>query len=134
MASDDRRQEASLNSITDISSFEKAIKDGFLGENLAKRAQKAKHLQTKEVKVPGMDYRIFTFSDSTAGYTAMIEKDKLVLLCKGVGGGFAENFKISNKSGHKILYFEYTVGSGVDRKKRGEYNLGSGKSLVSDNN
>lgn len=120
--------------LTDLKSIEKAIKDGFLGENLAKRAQKTGDLQLVELANTGVDFRIFTFNDFKAGYTAMIEKDKLILLCKGIGGGIAQNFKISNKSGHKVLYFDYSVGSGFSRKFKGEYNLGSGKSLVSDNN
>lgn len=120
--------------LNDIASIEKEIKNGILGENLAKRAQKAGDLQLKELTDSGIDYRVFTFSDFTAGYTVMIDKNKLILLCKGQGGGFAKNFKISNKSGHKILYFDYEVGRGITRKLKGQYNLGSGKSLVTDNN
>ena len=118
----------------DIASIEKAIKDGFLGENLAKRAQKTGNLNVQELENTGIDYRLFYFSDYTAGYTVMIEKDKLILLCKCWGSGPAEKFKISNKTGHKVLSFEYQIRSGISQRKQGKYNLGSGKSLVSDNN
>lgn len=118
----------------DLATIEKAIKNGELGENLAKRAQKTENLNLKELKKTGIEYRIFTFFDTTAGYTAMIDKDRLVILCKGQGGGIAENFKISNKTGHKILSFEYKIGTGIPRRIKAQYNLGTRKSLVSDNN
>lgn len=117
-----------------LSVIEKAIKDGELGENLAKRAQKTENLYLTELKDTGIDYRVFSFSDFKAGYTIMIDKNQLVILCKGFGGGIARNFKISNRTGHKVLYFEYEVGSGVSRRMKGQYNLGSRRSLVSDEN
>ena len=117
----------------DLKTIEKAIKDGDLGENLAKRAQKAGDLHLTELNDTG-EYRVFSFSDFTAGYTAMIDRDRLVLLCKAFGGGVARNFKVSNRTGHKILYFEYDSGSGVSRRQKGQYSLGSRKSLVNDDN
>mgnify|MGYP000876572420 CR=1 FL=1 len=117
----------------DLAAIEKAIKSGYLGENLAKRAQKAESLYLTELKDTG-EYRVFSFSDFKAGYTAMIDKDTLVLLCKAVGGGTARNFKVSNRTGHKILYFEYDEGSGINRRKKAQYSLGTKKSLVTDEN
>ncbi len=117
-----------------LAMIEKAIKNGELGENLAKRAQKTENLYLTELKNTGIDYRVFSFSDFKAGYTAIIDKDQLVLLCKGFGGGIARNFKISNKTGHKVLYFEYDVGSGVNRRMKGQYDLGSCRTIVSDEN
>lgn len=116
-----------------LNTIEKAIKDGELGENLAKRARKTDNLYLTELKDTG-DYRVFSFYDFKAGYTAMIDKDQLVLLCKAFGGGVARNFQVSNRTGHKVLYFEYDSGSGVGRRHKGQYNLGSRKSLVSDDN
>ena len=118
----------------DVTELEKAIKNGELGENLAKRVQNFKQFKINIIRDSGIDYRLFTFNDQKSGYTILIDKDKLVLLCKGRSGGHANNFVISNKSGHKVLYFEYSTGLGSTQKIRGEYNLGSGKSLVSDNN
>lgn len=117
----------------DLATIEKAIKNGHLGENLAKRAQKTENLYLTELKDTG-EYRVFSFSDYKSGYTAMIDKDKLVLLCKAFGGGVARNFKVSNRTGHKVLYFEYDSGSGVSKRQRGHYNLGCQKSLVNDDN
>ncbi len=123
-----------LDNYPDIASIEKAIKNGEIGENLAKRAQKTGELYIREIKAPGIDYRLYTFDDYTGGYTIIVDKNKLVLLCKGFGGGYAKNLKISNKSGHKMLYFDFEIGSGITQKRHGKYNLGSGRSLVTDNN
>lgn len=117
-----------------LATIEKAIKDGELGENLAKRAQNTENIYVTEIKNPGVDYRFFTFSDYKAGYTIMIDKGQLVILCKAFGGGIARNFKIDNKSGHKVLHFEYDSGSGITRRQKAKYNLGSRRSLVSDEN
>lgn len=115
----------------DLATIEKAIKDGELGENLAKRAQKTENLHLTELDNADTGYRFFSFSDFKASYTAMIDKDKLVLLCKD---GIAKNFKTTNKTGHKVLHFDYTSGSGITKRHKAQYNLGSRKSIISDDN
>lgn len=119
----------------DTISIEKAIKNGELGENLAKRAQSFKNFSVKELKNLVLPYRLFAFEDGSGYYTILLEKNKLVILCKSFGrAGHAYNFSISNITGRKILYFDYQSGSRVAPTAHGQYNLGSGKSLVSDNN
>lgn len=108
-------------------SIEQAIKNGELGDEFAERAEISVNLNVQEIEISTIQFQVFTFSDYRAGYTLIVENDKLVLLCSGYGGGYAGDFQISEIDGKRILTYKFNVGSGVIRELSGSYVLGSGQ-------
>ncbi|NLB54621.1 MAG: hypothetical protein GX811_02430 [Lentisphaerae bacterium] len=114
-------------SLDNISTLEKAIKSGMLGDDFAIRARKTGNIYAQEIKNPGIPYKVFTFSDYQAGYTVLVEKNNLILLCAGFGGGTARDFVIRKENGREVLYYHFDVGSGVRHQLSGRYVLGSNR-------
>jgi hypothetical protein len=112
--------------LTSVESVETAIKDGALGSDFAERARKTGNLYVLELKDTGIPYPVFTFSDYQAGYSVLVENDRLVLLCSGFGGGYAENFAIRKEGDRQVLTYQFTVGSGMSYTRSGQYVLGTG--------
>ncbi|MCD4846751.1 MAG: hypothetical protein K8R76_01010 [Candidatus Aegiribacteria sp.] len=108
-------------------SIEQAIKNGELGDDFAERAEISDNLNVQEIEISTIPFQVFTFSDYQAGYTLIVENDKLVLLCSGYGGGYAGGFQISEVDGRRTLTYKFNVGSGVTRELSGSYVLGSGQ-------
>ena len=108
-------------------SIEQAIKRGGLGDDFAERAEISDNLNVQEIEISTIPFQIFTFSDYQAGYTLIVENNKLVLLCSGYGGGYAGDFRISEIDGKRTLTYKFNVGSGVIRELSGSYVLGSGQ-------
>ena len=103
-----------------------AIKDGALGEELAERATKTGELWLREQQNTGLAYRTFCFYDYQAGHTVLLERDRLVLLCSGWGGGCAENYRLERIGRYTLLRYDFQVGSGIARTIHGQYILGTG--------
>ena len=108
-------------------SIEQAIKNGELGDDFAERAEISDNLNVQEIDISTIPLQVFTFSDYQAGYTLIVENDKLVLLCSGYGGGYAGDFQISEIDGKRTLTYRFNVGSGVIRELSGSYVLGTGQ-------
>lgn len=108
-------------------SIEQAIKNGELGDDFAERAGISDNLNVQEIEISTIPFQIFTFSDYQAGYTLIVENNKLVLLCSGYGGGYAGDFQISEIDGKRTLTCKFNVGSGVTRELSGSYVPGSGQ-------
>lgn len=108
-------------------SIEQAIKYGELGDDFAERAEISDNLNVQEIDISTIPFQVFTFSDYQAGYTLIVENDKLVLLCSGYGGGYAGGFQINEIDGKRTLTYKFNVGSGVTRELSGSYVLGSGQ-------
>lgn len=103
-----------------------AIQGGALGEELAARAVKTGELWLREQEDTGIPYRTFCYSDYRAGYTVLLEGDRLVLLCSGLGGGCAGAYRLRRIWRLGLLTYEFQVGSGISRTKHGRYVLGTG--------
>jgi hypothetical protein len=116
----------SPNPLTTTASIEAAIKDGALGEDFAERARKTGNLYVAELKDTGIPFPVFTFSDYQAGYSVLVEDDRLVLLCAGFGGGYAEDFAIREEGEKQVLTYTFSVGSGLSNTLSGQYILGTG--------
>ncbi len=112
-----------LNTIHDV---EYAIKSGALGKEIADRAIKTENIYLTEIKKTGIPYKVYTFADYAAGYTVMVENNKLVLLGNGWGGGYAQDFKIRKIDGKSVLLYRYFIGSGISSEINCSYILGSG--------
>lgn len=112
--------------LTSAESVEAAIKDGALGSEFAERARRTDNLYVLELKDTGIPYPVFTFSDFQAGYSVLVENDRLVLLCAGFGGGYAENFAIRKEGDRQVLTYQFNVGSGMSYTRSGQYVLGTG--------
>lgn len=112
--------------LTTAASIEAAIKAGALGEDFAQRARKTGNLYVLELKDTGIPFPVFTFSDYQAGYSVLVESDRLVLLCAGFGGGYAEDFAIRQQGEKQVLTYTFNVGSGMSYTLSGQYVLGSG--------
>lgn len=108
-------------------SIEQAIKNGELGDDFAERAEISDNLNVQEIEISTIQFQVFSFSDFQAGYTLIVDNDKLVLLCSGYGGGYASDFQISEIDGKRTLIYKFNVGSGVTRELSGSYVLGSGQ-------
>lgn len=108
-------------------SIEQAIKNGELGDDFAERAEISDNLNAQEIETSTIPFQVFSFSDYQAGYTLIVENDKLVLLCSGYGGGYGRDFLISEIDGKRTLTYKFNVGSGVIRELSGSYVLGSGQ-------
>ena len=108
-------------------SIDQAIRNGELGDDFAERAEISDNLNVQEIEISTIPFQVFTFSDYQAGYTLIVENDKLVLLCSGYGGGYARGFQISEVDGKRTLTYKFNVGSGVTRELSGSYVLGSGQ-------
>lgn len=123
LASGCARSSSTLETEADVA---RAIKNGALGQELAERAVKTGELWVSEQKDTGIPYRTFCFYDYLAGYTAMIERDRLVLLCSGWGGGCAGSYRLQRLGRYTLLSYEFQVGSGIARTIQGRYVLGTG--------
>lgn len=121
------RSDNTTITIYTTASIEQAIKNGELGDDFAERAEISEDLNIQEIEISTIPFQIFTFSDYQAGYTLIVENDKLVLLCSGFGGGYAGDFQISDIDGKRTLTYRFSVGSGVIRELSGSYVLGSGQ-------
>ena len=108
-------------------SIDHAIRTGELGDDFVERAEKSNYLTVEEIENSTLPFQFFTFSDYQAGYTLIVENDKLILLCSGFGGGYARDFQINEIDGKRTLTYKFNVGSGVIRELSGSYVLGSGK-------
>ncbi len=112
--------------------IEQAIKNGELGDDFAERAEISDNLNVQEIDISTIPFQVFTFSDYQAGYTLIVENDKLVLLCSGYGGGYATDFQINEIDGKRTLTYKFNVGSGIARELSGTYHLGSGQAECQD--
>jgi hypothetical protein len=117
------RSSETLETEADIVS---AIKGGTLGQELAERAVKTGELWLSEQQDTDLPYRTFCFYDYGAGYTVMLEGERLVLLCTGWGGGCAESYRLERIGRYTLLRYEFLVGSGISRTIHGQYILGTG--------
>jgi hypothetical protein len=118
--------ERAPGALTIVASIEAAIKAGTLGADFAERARKTDNLYVMELKDTGIPYPVFTFSDYQAGYSVLVEGDRLVLLCAGFGGGYAGNFAIREEGERQVLTYQFSVGSGMSYTRSGQYVLGTG--------
>jgi len=112
--------------LTSVASIEVAIRAGVLGSDFAERARKTDNLYVMELKDTGIPFPVFTFSDYQAGYSILVEDDRLVLLCAGFGGGYAGNFAIREEGERQVLTYQFSVGSGMSYTRSGQYVLGTG--------
>jgi hypothetical protein len=112
--------------LTSIASIEAAIKAGALGADFAQRARKTGNLYVMELKDTGIPFPVFTFSDYQAGYSILVEGDRLVLLCAGFGGGYAGDFAVREEGERQVLTYQFSVGSGLSYSRSGQYILGTG--------
>lgn len=108
-------------------SVDHAIRTGELGDDFAERAEQSNNLNVEEIENSTLPFQFFTFSDYQAGYTLIVENDRLILLCSGFGGGYARDFQINEIDGKRTLTYKFNVGSGVIRELSGSYVLGSGQ-------
>jgi hypothetical protein len=112
--------------LKDLGSIAKAIKDGELGPEFAEQAKKDDHFQIKKIQDPGVPFEFYVVGDYRREYTVMVEKEHLVLLCSGFGGGHAHNFTLTSESGKPSLNFQYESGSGITIVFDCQYVLNSG--------
>lgn len=108
-------------------SIDHAIRTGELGDDFTERAEKSNNLNVEEIENSTLPFQFFTFSDYQAGYTLIVENDRLILLCSGFGGGYARDFQINEIDGKRTLTYKFNVGSGVIRELSGSYVLVSGQ-------
>jgi len=115
------------HNLDSVAAVEAAIKGGALGAEAAERATKTGNLYLTELLDTGIPYSLYTYSDYQAGYTVMVEGDRLVLLCAGFGGGYARDLAIHREWEGLVLTYHFHVGSGVSYTMAGRYVLGSGQ-------
>jgi hypothetical protein len=111
-----------------IADIETAVRSGKVGSEYAERAKKMQDLRVREIVRERIPYQLFTFSDFRGGYTLLVEaKDKFVVLCTAMGGGYAYNFTLAKEKDKEVLYYLYNSGSGRRFEHRAKYVIGSGK-------
>jgi hypothetical protein len=105
-----------------------AIRSGKVGPEYAERTKKMEEFPVREIVGEKLPYQLFTFEDYRGGYTLLVEADEtFVILCSAVGGGFADDFRMTKDKERITLTYRYTSGSGRRFEHQAKYVIGSGK-------
>lgn len=108
--------------------IEAAIRAGKAGAEFAERAKKMENLHLAELRGQAIPYQVFYFSDFAGGYSLLVEGgERFTILCRAIGGGFAQDFTMTEAAGQVTLHYRYTSGSGRMFEHRMKYVLGSGQ-------
>lgn len=108
--------------------IEAAIRAGQAGAEFAERAKKMEELPISEIRGEDIPYQIFWFEDFAVGYTLLVEAEgKFAILCRAIGGGRADTFKMERANGKVTLHYRYTSGSGRMFEHHAKYIIGSGQ-------
>jgi hypothetical protein len=70
------------------------VREGALGDELAKRAKLTDNLWMAEIKQSVTALQIFHYGDSGEGINFLVEDGKIILLCSGWGTGPVSDLKM----------------------------------------